>query len=82
MYRFSEIVGRPGWFSGTGSKVVDGKEVAMGTLEWNYDAERHMLKSENSGGTFRMIVDGSKMEGSLILPDKSGYRRIHLEKEN
>jgi hypothetical protein len=82
VYRFSEIAERPGWFSGTGSKVVDGKEIAMGTLEWNYDAERHTLKGESPGGAFRLIVDGTKMEGSLTLPDNTGYHRIHLEKEN
>src|ERR1700722_338287 len=28
VYRFSEIAGKPGWFSGIGSKLVDGKEVS------------------------------------------------------
>jgi len=82
VYRFSEIIGRPGWFSGIGSKVVDGKELTMGTLEWDYNIESHTLKSENSGGTFLLIVDGNKIEGSLILPDNTVYRRIHLKKEN
>jgi hypothetical protein len=72
VYRFSAIAERPGWFLGAGSKVVDGKEISMGALEWNYDAERHTLKSENSGGTFRLIVDGSKMEGNLVLPNILG----------
>ena len=76
------IPGKPGWLSGIGSKIVGDKEVAMGALEWNYDADRHTLKSENSGGTFRLIVDGRKIEGSLSLADNTVYRRIHLEKEN
>ena len=82
VYRFSEIAGKPGRFSGVGSKIVDGKEIVMGTLEWNYDAEKHSLESENSGGTFRLIVDTAKMDGSLTLPDKTVYRRIHLERQN
>jgi hypothetical protein len=81
VYRFSEIAGKPGWFSGIGSKLVDGKEISMGTLEWKYDAEKHMLRSENSGATFRLVVDGSTIEGSLTLADNTVYRRIHLKKD-
>jgi len=60
---------------------VDGKEISMGTLEWNYDEEKHMLRSENSGATFRLVVDGSRIEGSLTLADNTLYRRIHLKKD-
>lgn len=81
VYRFSEVAGRPGWFSGVGSKLMNGKEISMGTLEWNYDAEKHILRSENSGATFRLVVDGSRIEGSLTLADNTVYRRIHLKKD-
>jgi hypothetical protein len=82
VYRFSEVAGKPGWFSGVGSKLVNGKEISMGALDWNYDAEKHILKSENSGATFRLVVDGSRIEGSLALADNTVYRRIHLKKDN
>lgn len=82
VYRFSKIPAKPGWFSGTGSKIVDGKEILMGQLNWTYDATSHALKSESSGARFQLLVDGNKMDGTLTLPDKSVYRRIHLEKEN
>jgi hypothetical protein len=81
VYRFSEVAGKPGWFSGIGSKLVNGKEISMGTLDWNYDAEKHILKSESSGATFRLIVDGSRIEGSLTLADNTVYRSIHLKKD-
>jgi hypothetical protein len=45
VYRFSEVAGWPGWFSGIGSKLVNDKEISMGTLDWNYDAEKHILRS-------------------------------------
>jgi hypothetical protein len=80
VYRFSRDAGKPGWFSGNGSKVVDGKEISMGTLEWKYDAERHTLESGNSGGTFRLGLDKDRLEGSLTLRDNTVYRRIHLKK--
>jgi hypothetical protein len=82
IYRFAEIPGRPGWFSGTGSKVVDGKEIPMGTLNWIYDAGAHALRSESSGATFDLIISGYKIEGRLTLSDNTVYRHIHLEKED
>jgi hypothetical protein len=82
VYRFSKIPARPGWFSGTGSKIVDGKEISMGTLNWSYDATSHALRSESSSATFQLFVEGNKIDGNLTLPDKTVYRRIHLEKEN
>jgi hypothetical protein len=81
VYRFSEIGARPGWYSGVGSKVVNGTEVSMGTLDWKYDADKHILESETPNGTFRLVVDGDKIEGNLLRPDTTVYRRIHLEKQ-
>jgi len=81
VYRFSEVAGRPGSFSGIGSKLENGKEISMGTLDWNYDAEKHILKSENAGATFRLVVDGTRIEGSLTLANNTVYRRIHLKKD-
>jgi len=80
VYRFSEVAAQPGWFSGTGSKVVNGKEVSMGTLDWQYDAKSHILESKNPNGIFRFVVGDDKMEGTLLLPDATVYRRIHLTK--
>ena len=81
VYRFSEVAGKPGWFSGIGSKLVNGNEISMGTLDWYYDAGKHILKSENSGATFRLVVDGNRIEGSLTMADNTVYRRIHLKKD-
>ena len=80
VYRFSEIAGKPNTFTGTASKIVDEKEVDMGTLEWTYDPEHHALESKIARGTFRLVVSGNKMEGTLTLTDNTLYRRIHLER--
>ena len=80
IYRYSEVAAQPGWFSGTGSKVVNGQEISMGTLNWQYDAKSHILESKNPNGLFRFVVDGDKMEGTLVLRDATVYRRIHLAK--
>ena len=81
VYRFSEVAGKPGWFSGVGSRVVNGKEISMGALDWSYDPKKHILRSENSVATFRLVVEGSRIEGSLTLADNTVYRRIHLKKD-
>jgi hypothetical protein len=81
VYRFSEVAGKPGLFSVTGSKIVDGKEVVMGTAEWKYDAAMHTLEADISGGVFRYVVDGDRMEGTLSLRDNTVYRRVHLVRQ-
>ncbi|HTD54930.1 MAG TPA: hypothetical protein VK670_06080 [Silvibacterium sp.] len=80
VYRFTEIAGQPGKFRGAGSKIVDGKEIEMGTLEWIYDPDKHALESQTPHGTFRLIVNGNSMEGTLRLADNTLYRRIHLRR--
>ena len=80
VYRFAEIVGKTDKFTGTGCKIVDGKEVVMGTLEWTFDPDKHALESNIPGGTFRLVVSGNKMEGTLTLTNNILYRRIHLER--
>lgn len=80
VYRISKIDEKPNFFLVTGSKVVDGKEIVMGTGEWKYDAQKHTLEWENPGGVFKLTVDGNKMEGTLTVRD-TVYRRISLKKE-
>jgi hypothetical protein len=80
IYRFSEVAARPGWFTGVGSKMVNGKEISMGTLDWHYDPKSHILESDNPNGVFRFVVNEDKIEGALLLPDATVYRRIHLAK--
>jgi hypothetical protein len=78
VYRFSKAAGKPGVFSGTASKVVDGREIVMGRSDWTYDAEKHVLECKTP--QIRMLVDGARMEGDLELPDGTAYRRISLKK--
>jgi hypothetical protein len=66
VYRFSKLAGRSGAFSGTGSKVVDGREIVMGRGDWTYDAEKHVLECKIPD--IRMVVDGARMEGDLSCP--------------
>jgi hypothetical protein len=80
VYRFSRVAGSPNQFSVTASKVVDGKEIVMGSGSWKYDERTKVVESEKP--PIRLAIDGRKMEGALRLADGTAYRRIYLEKEN
>jgi hypothetical protein len=80
VYRFSRVEGQQNEFSVTASKVVDGKEILMGSGKWVYDEKKKVVESEKP--PIRLAIDGKKMEGALRLADGTAYRRIYLEKEN
>ena len=81
VYRISEAAGKPGWVSVIGSKIVDGKDTVMGTSDWKYDNESHSLLSDSAAGSFKLPVEGDKMQGTLRLRDNTVYRRIELHQE-
>jgi hypothetical protein len=80
VYRFASVSGRPETFSVSASRIVDGKEIVMGTGEWRYDEARRVVESK--APAIRLAIDGDKMEGALTSPDGKAYRRIYLQKEN
>jgi hypothetical protein len=80
IYRFSKLAGKSGAFSGTGSKVVEGREILMGSSEWTYDATKHLLESKEPA--IQMVVDRNRMNGELKLADRTAYRRISLKKDD
>jgi hypothetical protein len=79
VYRFSRVAGRQNELFVTASKVVDGKEIVMGSGAWKYDEKTKVVECEKP--PIRMAIDGKKMEGTLSLADGTVYRRIYLEKE-
>ena len=66
VYRISAVAGKPRTFSVMGSKIVEGREVVMGTGEWMYDAASHALKFDSPHGKFVLFIRGDKMEGGLL----------------
>ena len=80
VYRFSPLPDKPGSFSASADKIVDGKAVNMGTLEFRYVEGQHVLVCEYAQGVWRLSVDGEKMEGTLTRPDGSLFRRVVLRK--
>jgi hypothetical protein len=80
VYRIAAIPGKRGYLMVTGGKVVDGKEIVMGSGEWHYDSGKHTLTAELPKGVITLKIVGDKIEGTFILPDKTVLRRITLQK--
>jgi hypothetical protein len=67
------------------SKIVNGAEDDMGTLEASYDATQHTLTvtmKDNQGRTSVWLfkIDGKQMHGTLTMDGKTLYRVIELKK--
>ena len=80
VYRIAAIPGNRGLLMVTGGKVVDGKEIVMGSGEWRYDGAKHTLTGDLPRGVIILKRDGDKLEGTFTLPDKTVLRRITLKK--
>lgn len=80
MYRFSRIEGRLNTFTVIASKIVDGREVVMGSSEWKYDEKEQVVECEKP--PIQLTIHADKMEGTLKLDDGAVYRRIYLKKES
>jgi hypothetical protein len=67
----------------TGSKIVGGKEVVMGTIpdcKWNATAAS--IRCYYSRGTLAFDVNGDKMGGTLTTDDGLVLRKITLLRRN
>lgn len=65
----------------SGGKMVDGKEIVMGSGEWQFDASTHTLSTELPAGNIVLVMNGNTMQGTFTLHDKSVLRHITLKKE-
>jgi hypothetical protein len=61
-------------------RVVDGKEIVMGSGEWRYDSAKRTLSVELPRGVLTLKADADKLEGTFTLPDMTILRRIKLKK--
>jgi hypothetical protein len=80
VYRIAAIPGKRGYLLVTGGKVVDGKEIVMGSGEWRYESAKHTLTGDLPRGVITLKLDGDMLEGTFTLPDKTVLRRITLKK--
>ncbi|HWX56110.1 MAG TPA: hypothetical protein VN176_16090 [Verrucomicrobiae bacterium] len=61
-------------------KIVEGKPVTMGAVECLHHAEDHTLTCEFPRGMFRFTIEGTRMQGTMTLPDKTVWRKISLQR--
>lgn len=64
----------------TACKIVDGREIIMGSSDWNYDPQKGTLQWDGPHGVWKLVVEGNSMHGTLTLPDKTIFRRLTLRK--
>jgi hypothetical protein len=81
VYRFSPLQYKPRSFSVSADKIVDGKTVNMGMLEFRYVEGQQALICNYAQGVWRLMLDGNKMVGTLTRPDGSLFRRVLLHKK-
>jgi hypothetical protein len=67
-------------------KIVDGKRVPMGELDFAYDPKDACWRSELSTprvhGVWCLSIQGQAMTGSLrVLPDNQDVRKVQLKRE-
>lgn len=70
-----------GKFKIQADKIVNGKPEDMGTLDCTFDSKASKITCPIARGVFEFTIEGSKMTGTLKLPDGTLFRKISLTKE-
>ena len=86
VYEINASSGKPDTVSVKADKVVDGKRVSMGDLEFTHDAKSGTWTSEldtpRVHALWRLTVNGATLTGTLtMLPSKAVVRKIDLRKD-
>jgi hypothetical protein len=72
----------PGTLRVRADKIVNGRNITMGTLPFKYDKAQKTIVCEYRHGVWRLTVKENSMEGSLTLSDGTILRRVKLERAN
>jgi hypothetical protein len=78
--RDESVVYRITGTSVSADKIVEGKPVNMGTLEFHYDAAKEALVCEYAQGVWQLKMHQGNIEGTLVRPDGTLLRRVSLHK--
>src|SRR5882724_6769134 len=63
VFRIAALKEKPGYFSVDADKIVDGKAIHMGTLEFRFDTEAVRIICDYPQGVWRLAVVGEKIAG-------------------
>ena len=86
VYHIAVVPAKPAHFATIMNKLVDGREEQMGALDCRYDAPLWLLEcpmpADKRPGTWRFRVRDRQLDGELIVPDGSVFRRIQVARVN
>jgi len=82
VYYIRAIPDRPTAITIRADKFVNGQPVTMGTSEWTYDRDRATLEWRTSGRTWVLSIHGSRIDGTLTLPDQTVFRKMTLKNDD
>ncbi|HZS08219.1 MAG TPA: hypothetical protein VFD58_25520 [Blastocatellia bacterium] len=85
VYRFEAVAGKPEIVLLLADKIINGKRVPMGKLEFRYDDSQGELSGEftkgQTHGLWQFKVTGGSIEGTLVvLPDRELVRRVNVKR--
>ena len=82
LYRVKAAEDVPHHLAVTFSKIVDGREVVLGTIgDCRTKGDHHTIECNYERGTWLLSVSGDRMEGTLTLTDGTVSRRVNLTKQ-
>ena len=86
VYEINASSGKPNTVSAKADRVVDGKRVSMGVLEFTHDAKNGSWTSEldtpRLHALWRLTVNGAMLTGTLtLLPSKAVVRKVDLRRD-
>ena len=84
VYRFEPVAGKSTVITLLADKIIEGKRVPMGKLDFQYDEAKRTLSCEftrgQTHGMWEFKITGDTMEGTgIVLPDKSLVRRVKVK---
>ena len=85
VYRLEPVAGKSTVITVLADKIIEGKRVPMGKLDFQFDEAKRTLSCEftrgNTHGVWEFRITGDTMEGTgIVLPDKSVARRVKVKR--
>jgi hypothetical protein len=59
-------------------KIVNGKSVRMGELEFKYDKIKKAMICDYAQGVWAVAIEGDELQGTLTRPDETVFRKVKL----
>ena len=81
VYRIAAVAQSQTKVTLTANKIVDRREINMGTSECSFSPHTHVLKCPlPNGATIRFELKGDSLNGTMTLSDGTEWRKIALRR--